>query len=48
MQLAAIFPDQKSDYMSKAKTLIDSALQQLDGKNVKLQINFIYKLKQEE
>jgi hypothetical protein len=36
MHLATVFPDQKSHYMSKAKTLIDLALGQLDGKSTKL------------
>jgi hypothetical protein len=35
MHLAAQFPDKKSQYMTKAKTLIDSSLKQLDGKNLR-------------
>jgi hypothetical protein len=36
MRLAAFFQNQKSHYMSKAKSLIDAALGQLDGKNWKV------------
>jgi lantibiotic modifying enzyme len=32
MRLAALFPEQKNQYMSKAKSLIDLALKQLDGR----------------
>jgi len=42
MRLASLFPEQKSHYMSKSKALIDSALEQLDGKNIELQANYIY------
>lgn len=33
MRLALLFQDRKSHYMSKAKSLIDSSLRLLDGKN---------------
>ncbi|UJR21879.1 hypothetical protein I4U23_024952 [Adineta vaga] len=34
LRLASLFPEQKNQYMSKAKTLIDSALKQLDERTV--------------
>ncbi len=41
MRLASLFPEEKSQYMSKAKSLIDLALKKLDGKRLKCPINFI-------
>jgi len=35
MRLALLFPEEKSQYMSKAKSLIDLALKKLDGKRLK-------------
>ncbi len=43
MRLAALFPEQKNQYMSKAKSLIDLALKQLDGNRLRCPINFIEK-----
>jgi len=44
-RLASLFQDKRSHYMSKAKSLIDLALRQLDGKNCRFEINFLKKSK---
>ena len=41
MRLAALFPEQKSQYITKAKSLIDLALRTLDGKSFKCSVNSI-------